>query len=306
MILAVALVVPAAGQGYPDLIKSSYNADAYEFIAAVRSVDTDGSITWSMPDLHLIAPLVGEWTKDQIDHFHENFGSIQEHGLVEGSAPPDSFCPPPNELLLHPPRSKVGGFDGTLLLSEVAVAATVADIIPGFSASGHPMALLALSEVVTLTRRSPVPEYALLRLKRLVIAGSVFCDTNVGFSFDYEPRLETRVVLIGTWNHGVVPIGPQATGGLIEVQTDSSLNPIFMAGGNQAETLNGLTAYIDQFEDKGFFEATKFIARDLSSKQRRAISEAVHSDDVSCSLVSLRLTDAGRWIADRECQKPEP
>lgn len=100
--------------------------------------------------------------------------------------------------------------------------------------------------------------------------------------------------MIRTWDNGVVPIGPQATSGLVEVQNDGNLNRIFMAGEDRAEILDDLRTYIDEFEDKGYLEATKFIARGRFSKQRLAISEAVYSNHQDCALTSLCPADERR------------
>ena len=48
-----------------------------------------------------------------------------------------------------------------------------------------------------------------------------------------------------------------------------------MAGEDRAHILDDLRTYIDEFEDKGYLGATKLVARNLLSKQRLAISEAL-------------------------------
>lgn len=95
-----------------------------------------------------------------------------------------------------PRREDYGRFDAAILLSEVAVTGTVEDVVLGFGPRANPVALLALSDVVPLHARSPVPRYVLLPLGRAVIADRVFCGAEG--DGQYEPRVGARLVVVGS------------------------------------------------------------------------------------------------------------
>ncbi|MDE2978038.1 MAG: hypothetical protein OXU63_11030 [Acidobacteriota bacterium] len=123
----------AAGQPYPDSLGEELG-DWPLWRAALKSLEPDGSIEWSLPDFGEIDPVAAIWARERIDQFREKFGSAESQGLEELSYPPESYCYVPDyETVVGTyPDPGVASLDGILLLSEVAVTATVSEIIPGF------------------------------------------------------------------------------------------------------------------------------------------------------------------------------
>lgn len=301
--LAAVVGSAAHGQNYPERIGEMYE-NSPVWMAAVKSVGADGSVRWSVPDLAQVGPWTAEVVRRQVDDFQSRFGPIEDHGLEDLSYPASSYCTDEDlsDIATFPdvlPRS----LDGTLLLSEVAVTATVSEIIPGFSEMGGPMAMLRLSDASALTGRSPIPDYALIQLKTMAIDGTVFCDRDAGL--DHEPQVGDRVVVIGSWFNGVVPQG-HLTGGLFrDIAPDGSIYPLPWRG---IRTLDALLDNIERLEAKGLFAKTAPIARDLYSNDRSTLSVAVDSsplDGARCHVDNLSVSEDGSWSVEFDCQSVE-
>lgn len=172
-IAVMLLAGPAAGQEHPGRT-GLWGEDRNAWVAASHAdavAATSGSdASWRAVKRH------PHWTVERIEaqaaDFNERFGSAKQHGLEEGTYPSLDFCEPEPEVVImgQGPFPETQSLEGTLLLAEVAATATVSQIIPGFSiVSGGPVVLLALSDVTTLTDRSPVPDYVLLPVRSMVI-----------------------------------------------------------------------------------------------------------------------------------------
>ncbi len=184
---------PAEGQGPPEEIPE------LRWTSVARALDED-----VQDGLHSYSrKLINE----QSEKFRATFGSAAEHGLREGHLPAAKFCTVKGigagVGLLGP--DTYGEFGSGLLLAEVAVVATVTDIVPGFGAAALVESLLELSDAVPLHDRSPIPGYVLLPVQRVVAEDRVFCG---GYGGEYDPVVGARVVVIGPWVQGVVPVGP--------------------------------------------------------------------------------------------------
>jgi len=297
-----AVIGPAAyAQNYPERIGEMYG-DGAVWIAALKSVEPDGSVTWAVPDLAQVDPWTAKVARKQIDDFKSRFGSIADHGLEDLSYPPLRFCTDEDlsDVATIPdvlPRS----VDGALLLSEVAVTATVSEIVPGFSGMGGPMAMLHLSDVSALTSRSPIPDYALVHLKRMVIDGTVFCDRDLGV--DYKPGVGDRVVVIGSWFNGVVPQG-YLTGGIFRrIAPGGTIDPLPW---QTIRSLDALQGNVDRLESKGLLAETAQVARALYSKERSTLSQAVDrptAGGARCRVDNLSTFEDGSWTVEFDCEQ---
>ena len=305
-IAAALLAGLVAGQGYPESLGESLG-DWPLWRAASKSVEPDGSIKWSLPDFGQIDRATAIWAKEKVDQFNDKFGSAESQGLAELSYPPESYCYVPDYETVtgaHP-TPEVGTLDGTLLLSEVAVTATVSEIIPGFSGGAGPMALLGLSDGVQLTDRSPIPDYVLLHLRRMVIGGIPFChDRDVGVG--YEPQIGDRVVVIGSWHNGIVLLGKRETGMLFKLESDGRLQPAYASGSTKnLGTIGALRAYLDRLDSSGFLGATAHLARQSpESSDRLEFARTMRSSAAvraECPIDGLSVTRDGAWKLSFGC-----
>jgi len=163
------------------------------------ALNPDGSVSSKLPDN------AREKFEYQMAKFKRLFGSAAEHGLDDGVVAPKKFCPP--ELSLGWGDKIAENLGSILLLSEVAVKATIDSVALGFSAGGSPKALVRLKDVEPLTRRSPSPEYAVFPIGQLVARGHVFCGNRgqIGtgeYRGPYQPRAGSRIVVTGGWRDG--------------------------------------------------------------------------------------------------------
>lgn len=142
----------------------------YEWTAVSAALNPDGSISRRLPDF------ARERLETLIERFEKRFGSARRHGLPDRQVVSEKFCPP--EASVHWGDMLARHLGATLLLSEVAVKATIESVAFGFDTGGGPAALIRLADTEPLTSRSPAPEYAMVPLGQLVVgdpcsAGSV-------------------------------------------------------------------------------------------------------------------------------------
>ncbi len=162
-----------------------------------------------------------EYLEDQIDHFRRTFGSAAEHGLEYGQMPPKRFCPPNRYGVAWMPLESRGDFDATIMLSHVAVTATIGAVEFGFDWNTVPSVIVELRDVQLLHHRSLMPDYALIPVGRMVANDSVFCgavgrDGSPGF----HATAGKRIMLVGYWDAGTVRVGQGAL--LATIGRDSS------------------------------------------------------------------------------------
>ncbi|MCY3970321.1 MAG: hypothetical protein OXG74_10325 [Acidobacteria bacterium] len=276
LLLAAALFgPPAAAQGPPDAIPELH------WVSAARVLDGDAPDT-----LH---PRSRKLIDEQSEKFLAEFGSAARHGLREGRLAPEEFCT----------VKGIGGgavyiagdgaeFGSALLLSEVAVVATVTDIIPGFSYGPLVESLLELGDVVPLHERSPIPGYVLVPARRVVAEDRVFCGGDV---YEYDPVIGTRVVVIGPWVEGVVPVGLGPTNLFATVQKDGeSLRWLVEGQGAPAPgNLLDLQARVDEAVRGNLFTLTAGLVKleEWTKKRRRFGREWQRRTHRGCRLIAV-------------------
>ena len=303
-ILAAMLAVPAVAQEHPDRI-GRWGEDRYAWIAAsqIGAVATAGDLA----TLAETSSDVDFWTVErigeQIADFTGRFGSAEEQGLAEGSYPSTDFCYEPEIVVLgQGPFPETKSLDGTLLLAEVAVTATVSGIVPGFSIMGGPTVLLNLSDVTLLTDRSPIPQYALLPLRSMVINGSVFCDAIVGFA--YQPQVGDRIALFGSWDRGVVPLGPVTTSMIGKVGDSGTAWNSWSVSVDRVGDVDSVIARISEMESEGLLATTLHLSRQAyMAEDRHDFADALGYGD--CSVSGIDTGGDGRLNLDLSCRETE-
>ncbi len=266
-------VPPAAGQGPPEEIPE------LRWISAARALDDES------PDN--VYPRRRRLIREQSMKFRAKFGSAAEHGLQEGRLPREKFCTVTgigsHELFLGPDADDFGS---RLLLAEVAVVATVTDIIPGFTGGAWVESLLELGDVVPLHGRSPIPEYALVPVNRVVAEDRVFCG---GPFSGYDPVIGARVVAIGAWVQGVVPFGPGPGNStmLATVQKDGESLRWYASVG--PGSLVDLQARVDEAVSGNLLSLTSHLVRlkDGAKKRQRFGVEWTRRTRRGCRLVAI-------------------
>ena len=234
----------------------------YEWMAASVALNPDGSVSSRVPANSR------ERFEIKIANFERRFGSAAGHGLKEGQVAPEKFCTPESTIEWG---YRVGRHIGSiLLLSEVAVKATIKSVALGFGTGASPKALIQLTDVAPLTSRSPVPEYAVLSLGQLVVGDRVFCAPRGPLAAGqwlgpYQPTVGSQIVLIGAWRDGTVYFDEGETGWYAELK-DGELNWQF---GYEGRTLEELRVRIDQMERGGLFEYTDHLARPGADEMER-------------------------------------
>ncbi len=263
-------------------------------------------------------PEVRESLNNQSSRFLEKFGPASDHGLREGQVPPRSFCVPSGVYdgagEFYAPASHNGMFDAAVLLGEVAVEATISEIVPGFSGS-WPYNLLALSSVVPLHDGSPSPDYVLVPVFSMVTHDRVFCggEAEKPFVAGVNYEIGARLVVVGSWHEGVVPMGVGAgrSGLLAEVVGEGSLDWLFSVSVDPPGTLLDLKRRIDELVAGGLLETAAAVRRrhEVFGEGREEVGLMVGSVYKSgCRLISAeRLAQReDAWRYTRICAEGEP
>ncbi len=265
-----------------------------------------------------VYPEVRESLDNQSSRFLEKFGPASDHGLREGQVPPRSFCVPSGVYdgagEFYAPASHNGMFDAAVLLGEVAVEATISEIVPGFSGS-WPYNLLALSSVVPLHDGSPLPDYVLVPVFSMVTHDRVFCggEAEKPFVAGVNYEIGARLVVVGSWHEGVVPMGVGAgrSGLLAEVVGEGSLDWLFSVSVDPPGTLLVMTRRIGGLVSGGLLATTSAVRREheVLGEGRGEVGLMVGAVYQSgCRLIGAerhaQREDA--WLYTRICAKGTP
>ena len=265
-----------------------------------------------------VYPEVRESLNNQSSRFLEKFGPASDHGLREGQVPPRSFCVPSGvydgsgELYVR--ENYDGLFDAAVLLGEVAVEATISEIVPGFSGS-WPYSLLALSSVVPLHDSSPVPGYVLVPVFSMVTHDRVFCggEAEEPFVAGVDYQVGTRVIVIGSWHvGGIVPMGVGAgrLGLLAEVAHEGELKWLFEPSVGRPESVSGLRIRVDDMSGSGLLRLAAGLRRlpDGSNGRRSLGGMLYRLHKHGCRLVGAEplAQPADGWRYTRICAEGTP
>ena len=275
LLTAALSVSPIGGQGLPDEIPQ------LRWTSAVRALDEEHRDSKR--------PRAWELVDEQSAKFRASFGSAVAHGLREGRLPPKEFCTVPGlggDVVMLGPDTRFE-FGSGLLLAEVAVVATVTKVVPGFGLAAWVESLLELGDAVPLHGRSPIPEYVLMPVQRVVAEDRVFCG---GYGAEFDPVVGSRVVVIGAWVQGVVPVGPgpgNSTMLAVVEQDDESL--WWLEGILGPGNLVDLEARVEEAVVGNLFELTAHLARlrERAKQRRRFGTEWSRRTGRGCRLIAV-------------------
>ena len=260
-----------------------------------------------------------ESLNNQSARFIEKFGPASDHGLREGQVPPRSYCVPSGVDLgyggFYAPAAHNGMFDAAVLLGEVAAEATVSEIVPGFS-YGWPYNLLALSSVVPLHDKSPSPDYVLVPVFSIVTHDRVFCggEAERAFVAGVDYKVGARLVIVGPWHEGVVPMGVGAgnSGLLAEVKEEGALDWLFgVSVDDLPRSLADTTRRVEELASGGLLATTAAVRREheLFGEGRMEVGEMVGAAyESGCRLLGaepLAQPEDG-WRYTRLCAEGTP
>ncbi len=232
-------------------------------MATSAALNPDGSVSSQVPNKSR-----REFER-QMAKFELMFGSAAEHGLEEGQIAPKRFCPP--EESIHWGDKVAEHLGSVVLLSEVAVKATIESVAVGFGTGGFPKALVRLTDAEPLTSRSPVPEYAVFPVGQLVVQDHVFCGHRGPLGTGewrgpYQPQARSQIVLIGGWRDGTMFLGSSETAWYAELD-DGVLQWRF--GGYEGRSLEELKTRISEMEAGDLFKHTERLARPGADSHER-------------------------------------
>ena len=288
---------------YHDPESTSYNW-ILQWHAASTVLDHDGSVKAS---LHIPA-LMRSALDRQLAWFSARYtDSDPLQGQTAGYLSSREYCAPPLGVAdKRPPEIHGGDFSSVLLLSEVAVTATVSEVIPGFVGTGEPELLFALAHVEPLHDRSRSPTYFMAPVGQFVVNGRMFCGERLWN--EVVPRAGDRVVVVGRWNQGIVRMGHSLTGAL--ALTPSNGDPLtwrFMAVESGPPTLSGLRQRTDEAVKGGLFDlAAPLLLKASFSADRERFSESwwKHHQN-GCRIRSAQRLDDGSWQLSQVCGSEE-
>ncbi len=282
LVALLALPTAVAAEGHPQTLGKRDRDRGYEWVAASRVLTSDGFVK---------AGGVHERLRKGLEEQLQQ--SAADHGLEDGEVPATKqWCAPPYITADYPLPEGDGRFISALLLSEVAVTATLGEAIPGFFVNGNPGTLFALSNVVPLHGQSPSVEYVLVPFDRLVVHGRVFCAVNPStpkWSGKTHPKVGDRVALLAAWpKDGVVRTNMWNHG--------SSLGLVFDDGRLQWDNLvsgpgnlASLQERVDEAVSGRLFElTTHLVSQEYGSAERREFVETWRSyESDGCRVVGV-------------------
>ncbi len=307
-----ALLVPqlasaAFAEGHPTTLGNRDIDFGYEWVAASRVLTADGFVKSTGVHDRLREGL--EWQLQR---------SAVDHGLENGDVPStDQWCAPDvMELGSYPETEHDGRFISVLLLSEVAVAATLNEAIPGFLTNGNPGLLFELSDIVPLHQRARTVGYIVVPVDRLVVHSRVFCAVNpsdIVWGGTAQPEVGDRVVVLGNWPaEDVVRVKQWWTHGgtLAQVRDQGTLQWDVTVTSGGPTTLTGLQARADEAVAGGLFDMTRhLVSQEFGSPDRREFVEtwrAYESNGCRIAAVAERPGEGlvpSRFVCPRTDQK---
>lgn len=274
-VLAVTLGEAGFGQaqsGAPDHPQFLMGDYGYEWVAASRIVNEDGSLN---------REFASEWFVDGLE-YQKEWG-----------------CQPMMFVSYPWPSESRGYFSSTLLLSAVAVSAKLGEAVPGFGPSGDPKLLFSLSHVVPLRDRTPLPDYVLVPVNRMVVDDRLFCAISDSESWPSRtplPEAGSELVVLGGWApDSVVRLGTHRHTGAIGVvgEDGESLAWNFSASESGPETVAEMRRHIDDATASGLLDATRHLTleRHGSPDRMHLSGRVVELHDLGCRVDSVEQSD---------------
>ncbi len=230
--------------------------------------------------------------------------------LEEGEIPAtDASCAPHRMSRgFYVQEEQDGRFSSALLLSNVAVTATLTEGVPGFFANGNPGVLFALSDVVPLHAGSEPVDYVLVPHDRLVLHGRVFCAVTPSesrWSGRRQPTTGDQVVVMGArGEHGIVRTGALwgHLGFLALMDDEQTLH--WDSGMTQnvgrPESLDALRTRVREAVSGGLLDVTSHLLfQEYGSPERVQFTrELQRYEDKGCRVSSAaRSPDGDNWVA---------
>ncbi len=306
MLIAALLVAQQptiqARPGHPETLK------LMDWRAATYALNPDGTVAAERNERETARTLALKSTG-----FAEKFGSAARYGLKEGDYPPLELCVGGEwssllEGVSYAIPESDFNFDASVLLGEVAVTATVSEVIPGFSGE-WPYSLLALTEVAPLHDASPTPGYVLVPVGRVVIHDRVFCGGDPTQSAGYNFFSGTRLAIVGSWRQGVVPVvsGAGNSGLLGVIDSDASIDWMMPLIDGAPADLAGLHQRVHDMAVGGLLELRALVSQqEPYSKGRKMVRDLVSEHYVQgCRMIGYtRLGKTAR--VSRICESGTP
>ncbi|MDE2977038.1 MAG: hypothetical protein OXU63_05905 [Acidobacteriota bacterium] len=289
-----------AGHSIAQRLPQKIVGDLYPWRAVDVVLDEAGNVASDLaPDQH-------EVLTHQIRVFRDRFGSAAEHGLVEGQIPSEGFCAPSLTTGGYYAMSvKPDNLDAAIALSEVAVMATISEMVAGFQYG--PTALVVLEQVEPLHPYSPSPDYALIPLGRMVARDVVFCGSRGPYSTSttFEGRPGDRIIVVGSWDRGVAIVGSEPS--LLASFPEES-EPLRWTIGKGPSSAAQLENRISRIVSSGLYEYAADARRaDRATDEGYAKWEAVGLEiqaamDEGCDLAGADQTAEG-WTLRKVCEQ---
>ena len=305
---ALLFVSTVSAGGHPKTLGHRDLDRGYEWVAASRALTADGFVKSAGVHERLRRGLEMQVQPVTADH-----------GFEDGDIPSSNrWCANVDTPGSEPPISEQDGrFGSVLLMSEVAVVATLAEAVPGFYMTGNPGVLFSLSDVAPLHGRARTTGYVLIPFDRMVVRGRVFCsilpETRL-WSGRNHPKVGDRVVIMGDWaGDDVVRIERSSThrGTLAQVgdrgllQWDGTVHMGVVPG-----TLTNLQERANEAATGGLFDLTAhLVLQEYGSPDRREFIDTwrpyeEHYESRGCRIVGVaEKPDEGLVPSSFVCHK---
>ncbi len=279
----------------------------HEWTAASAALTSDGSVKSSGINWRLREGL--EWQLQR--------GAVA-NGLKEGEVPVnDDWCAPHRSSRgIHVQNEQDGRFSSALLLSEVAVTATLKAAAPGFFTNGNPGVMFSLSDVVPLHSGSEPVDHVLVPFDRLVIRDRVFCAVTPSesrWSRRSHPGVGDRVVILGErGERGVVRTGAwwSHLGYLALVDDNEALHwdSLMHERAGRPGSLPSLRLRVEEAVSGGLFNMTAhLVSLEYGSPERVQFTRMLRRNEPNgCRVTAAALSEDGhKWMPERIVCPPE-